>query len=147
MHSPLYADFVFLLEIAMGLSLLVGAWLARRRMLREHAWLQSVTVLLNFIVVAIVMVPSFREQVSPKIPAKLGKSYVALAAVHGALGGIVELTALYILLAVGTELVPERFRIQRYKLWMRTVLAAWWLFLLLGAATYVRWYVHLPPRH
>jgi len=94
-----------------------------------------------------VMVPSFREQVSPKIPAKLGKSYVALAAAHGALGGIVELTALYILLAVGTELVPERFRIQRYKLWMRTVLAAWWLFLLLGAATYVRWYVHLPPRH
>ena len=90
---------------------------------------------------------SFREQVSPKIPAKLGKSYVALATAHGALGGILELTALYVLLAAGTKLLPERFRIQRYKLWMRTVLAAWWLVLLLGVATYVRWYVQLSFRH
>src|SRR6516165_2332668 len=134
MQSPLYADLVLFLEIGIALGLLVGAWLARKRRFREHAWCQSVAVLLNLVLVAVVMVPSFREQVSPKIPAKLGKSYVGLAAAHGALGGIVELTALYILLAVGTELVPERFRIQRYKLWMRTVLAAWWLFLLLGAA-------------
>jgi hypothetical protein len=58
-----------------------------------------VAVLLNLVIMAVVMVPSFREQVSPKIPAKHGNSYVALATVHGALGGIVELAALYILLA------------------------------------------------
>jgi uncharacterized membrane protein YozB (DUF420 family) len=28
----------------------------------------------------------------------------------------------------------------RYKLWMRLALALWWLVLLLGVATYVRWY-------
>jgi uncharacterized membrane protein YozB (DUF420 family) len=147
MQSPLYADLVLLLEIAIGLGLLAGAWLARRHKFREHAWCQSVAVLLNLVLVAVVMVPSFREQVSPKIPAKLGKSYVGLPAAHGALGGIVELIALYILLAAGTKLLPERLRIRRYKLWMRTVLVAWWLVLLLGAATYVRWYVPLPFRH
>src|SRR5215472_4009036 len=147
MQSPLYADMVLLLEIAIGLGLLVGAWLARKRKFREHSWCQSAAVLLNLVIVAVVMVPSFREQVSPKIPAKLGKSYVALATVHAALGGIVELAALYILLAAGTKLLPERLRIQQYKPWMRTVLAAWWLVLLLGAATYVRWYVRLPFRH
>ena len=147
MQSPLYADLVLLLEIAIGLGLLAGAWLARKQKFRAHAWCQSVAVLLNLVIVAVVMVPSFREKVSPKIPAKLGKSYVALATAHGALGGIVELTALYILVAAGTKLLPERLRIQRYKLCMRTVLAAWWLVLLLGAATYVRWYAPLSFRH
>jgi len=147
MQSPLYADLVLFLEIGIALGLLVGAWLARKRKFREHTWCQSVAVLLNLVLVAVVMVPTFREQVSPKIPAKLGKSYVGLPAAHGALGGIVEVIALYSLLAAGTKLLPERLRIRRYKLWMRTVLVAWWLVLLLGAATYVRLYVPLPVRH
>jgi uncharacterized membrane protein YozB (DUF420 family) len=146
-QSPLYADLVLLLEIAIGLALLVGAWLARKRKFREHAWCQSVAVLLNLVIVAMVMVPTFREQVNPKIPAKLGRSYVGLPAAHGALGGIVELTALYILVAAGTKVLPEGLRIRRYKLWMRAVLVAWWLVLLLGAATYMRWYVPFPFRH
>ena len=75
MQSPPYAELVLLLEIAIGLGLLVGAWLARRHKFRQHAWCQTVAVLLNLVLVAVVMVPSFREQVSPKIPAKLGKSY------------------------------------------------------------------------
>jgi len=136
-----------MLEVVIALGLLVGAWLARKRRFREHAWCQSVAVLLNLVMVAVVMVPTFSKQVSPKIPAKLGKSYVGLPAAHGVLGGIVELTALYILLAAGTKLLPERLRIRRYKLWMRTVLVAWWLVLLLGAATYVRWYIPLPFLH
>jgi predicted permease len=147
MQSPPYAGLVLLLEVAIGLGLLLGAWLARKRKFREHAWCQSAAVLLNLIVVVSVMVPSFRTHISPNLPAKLGKSYVALATAHAALGGMVELTALYILLAAGTKLLPERLRLQRYQLWMRAVLAGWWLALLLGAATYVRWYVPLHFRH
>ena len=147
MQSPPYADLVLLLEVAIGLGLLGGAWLARKRKFREHARCQSAVVLLNLIMVVSLMVPSFRTHVSPKIPAKLGKGYVALATAHAALGGMVELTALYILLAAGTKLLPERLRLKRYQLWMRAVLAGWWLALLLGAATYVRWYVPLYFRH
>ena len=95
MQSPLYAELVLLLEIAIGLGLLAGVWLARKQKFRAHASCQSVAVLLNLVIVAVVMVPSFREQVSPKIPQKLGKSYVALATTHAALGAIVELAALY----------------------------------------------------
>jgi uncharacterized membrane protein YozB (DUF420 family) len=147
MQSPLYADLVLLLEIAIGLLLLGGAWLARRGKFREHAWCQCVAVLMNLVIIAVVMVPSFREHVAPRIPAKLGRSYTALATAHAALGGIVEFAALYILLAAGTKLLPEMLRIQRYKLWMRTVLAVWWLVLLLGVATYVRWYAPVSFRH
>jgi len=98
-------------------------------------------VLLNVVLIGLAMVPSFRGQVEPKIPLKLGKAYYALATAHGALGSIVECAALYILLAAGTKLLPEKLRITRYKLWMRSVLAAWWVVLLLGFATYARWYI------
>ena len=141
--APLYADLTLLLEIAMGVGLLIGALLARLRRFRGHAWCQSVIVLLNLAVIVLTMIPSFRAHVSPKIPLKLGKAYYALASAHAALGSIAELGGLYILLAVGTNLLPKRLRILRYKFWMRMVLAAWWLVLFLGLATYTRWYIPL----
>jgi len=145
--APLAVDFILLVEITMAVMLLIGAWLARIGRFRQHAWCQSVTVLLNLAVIVIVMVPRFRSQVSPSIPAKLGKTYYAVATTHAALGSVAEFAGLYVLLAAGTTLLPERLRIKRYKLWMRIVLAIWWLVLLLGLATYGRWYVpHLFPR-
>ena len=139
--APAYADMTLLLEIAMGVGLLIGALLARLRRFREHAWCQSVIVLLNLGAILFTMTPSFRVHVSPKIPLKLGKAYYALATAHAALGTITEIAGIYILLAAGTSVLPEKFRIIKYKVWMRTVLALWWLVLLLGLATYARWYV------
>ena len=125
----------------MGAGLLFGAWLARAKRHRQHAWCQSAVVILNLAVIAATMAPSFHAQVLPRIPAKLSRPYFAWATVHAALGSVTELAALYILLAAGTRLLPERMRITRYKLWMRTVLALWWFVLLLGFATYALWYV------
>jgi uncharacterized membrane protein YozB (DUF420 family) len=139
--APSYADLTLLLEIAMGMGLLLGALLARFGRFRQHAWCQSVIVFLNFVVIAVTMIPSFRVHVSPKIPLRLGKAYYALATAHAALGTLTEVAGLYILLAAGTTVLPEKFRIAKYKPWMRTVLVLWWLVLLLGLATYGRWYV------
>ena len=142
--APLGADLVLLLETAMGCGLLFGAWLARTGRFRQHAWCQSAIVLLNLAVIALAMIPSFRSQVAPRIPSKLGKSYYGLASVHAGLGTVAEVAALYLVLAVGTRLLPEKLRLARYKAWMRGVLLLWWLGLALGVATYLRWYVHLP---
>jgi uncharacterized membrane protein YozB (DUF420 family) len=139
--APRYADLILLLEIAMALGLLIGAGLARGRKFRAHAWCQSVIVLLNFVAIVLVMVPSFHAHVIPKIPLKLGKAYYALATAHAALGCVTEIVALYILLAAGTNVLPEKLRMTKYKAWMRSVLALWWLVLFLGLATYARWYV------
>jgi uncharacterized membrane protein YozB (DUF420 family) len=140
-EAPLYADVTLLLELAMGVGLLIGAQLARLRRFRQHAWCQSVIVLVNCAAIVLTMMPSFRLQVIPKIPLKLDRAYYALATAHAALGAIAELAGLYVLLAAGTSVLPQRFRITNYKLWMRTVLALWWIVLLLGMATYARWYV------
>jgi uncharacterized membrane protein YozB (DUF420 family) len=141
------ADLVLLLEISMGVGLIIGAWLARNGRFRQHAWCQSLIVLLNLAVIAVMMMPSFRVHVSPRIPSKLGKAYYALATAHAALGSVTEIAGLYLLLAAGTSLLPAKFRITKYKRWMRSVLLLWWLVLLLGIATYTRWYVpHLFPK-
>jgi hypothetical protein len=139
--APRYADVVVLLEIGMGVALLIGAVLARMRRFRLHAWCQSAIVLLNLVVIVLIMVPSFHVHVSPKIPLKLGKGYYALAAAHGALGSFTEIAGLYILLAAGTNVLPHKIRLTEYKPWMRGLLVLWWLVLLLGLATYARWYV------
>jgi uncharacterized membrane protein YozB (DUF420 family) len=139
--APRAVNVVLVLEIAMGLGLLLGACLARKRRFRQHAWCQSAIVLLNLAVVAMMMIPSFRVHVLPKVPAKLGKAYYALATTHGAFGAVTELAGLYILVSAGTSVLPEKLRITRYKVWMRSVLVLWWVVLLLGMATYTRWYV------
>jgi len=131
----------------MGVGLLIGALLARLRSFRLHAWCQSTIVVVNLAVIVLTMIPSLRLQVTPKIPIKLGNAYYAVATAHAALGAITEIAGLYILLAAGTRVLPEALRITKYKLWMRTVLVFWWVVLLLGWATYGRWYVpHVFPR-
>lgn len=145
--APFYADLVLLLEIAMALALLAGAILARIGKFRAHGLCQSIIVVLNAAVIGLVMLPAFRHQVAPRIPLKLGKSFYAIATAHAVLGAAVECAALYILLAAGTTLIPERFRLMRFKLWMRTVLIAWWAVLFLGLATYSRWYIPNLFRH
>jgi uncharacterized membrane protein YozB (DUF420 family) len=141
--APVTAEVVLLVEAVMGMALLAGAVLARRRHYRAHAWCQSAVVLLNLVVIGSAMVPSFYIQVAPKIPQAMRKSYYAIAAGHAALGIIAELAGLYVILAAGTNILPKFLVLKNYRVWMRATLLLWWVVLLLGVATYLRWYVHL----
>jgi uncharacterized membrane protein YozB (DUF420 family) len=139
-NAPLSADAILLSEITMGVALIAGGFLARCKRYKAHAWCQSAVVLLNLVLIAAFMAPSFGRAVLPGLPRHFGRSYYWLATVHGMLGICAELLALYVLLVAGTKLMPQCFRFVRYKLWMRSTLALWWLVLLLGLATYGRWY-------
>ena len=138
--APFRTDLVLTIELGMGAALLVGMVLARRGHYRAHAWCQSAIVLLNLVLIAFIMAPSFSHQIAWEVPS-LGESYNAIAVAHGVLGTAAELLGLYILLVAGTNILPKQIRFTRYKPWMRTALALWWLVLLLGVGTYVRWYV------
>jgi len=141
--APHSADLALVAEVTMGMALLAGAVLARRRHYRAHALCQSAVVLLNLVVIGFAMAPSFSTQLAPKIPQAIRKSYYAIAAGHAALGVIAELAGLYVILAAGTHVLPKRLVLTNYRAWMRATLILWWIVLLLGVATYVRWYVHL----
>jgi uncharacterized membrane protein YozB (DUF420 family) len=138
--APFSADIALVIEFTLALALLLGTLLVRRQRYRAHACCQSAVVLLNVFVIAGVMAPSFRSQVASKIPARLGRPFYAVATAHAAVGCIAELLGIYIVLAAGTNILPEKLRLVRYKRWMRTALVIWWLALLLGVATYARWY-------
>ena len=87
------------LKLLWGIGLLLGARLARKGRFRQHAWCQSTIVLLNLAVVVVMMIPSFGVHVLPRVPAKLGKAYYALATIHGAFGTATELAGLYVMLS------------------------------------------------
>ena len=134
------ANFNLVSQLAMGAALIGGGFLARAKLYTAHAICQSAVLMLNLIMIAFVMWPSFYGQVLPALPKHLTDRYYGAATAHGILGAIAELLGLYILLAVGTEILPRRLRINRWKMWMRIELALWWAVIVTGVLTYYVWY-------
>ena len=134
------ADANLLIQFAMGIALIAGAFLARARRYTAHGICQTLVLLLNLPMIALVMWPSFHEQVLPRLPSRIWKRNYAIAAAHGALGAVAEILGLYIVLVAGTNVLPAKWRIQRWKLWMRIELILWWIVLLTGFGTYYFWY-------
>jgi uncharacterized membrane protein YozB (DUF420 family) len=134
------ADLNLLVQIAMGIALLAGAFLARTKRYSAHGVCQAVVLIVNLPMIALVMWPSLHVRVLPQLSRHIEKRYYAVAMVHGVLGALAEVLGLYILLAAGTKILPHAWRFQRWKLWMRIELALWWVVLLSGIGTYYIWY-------
>lgn len=139
--ATLRADVNLVVQLLMGLTLLVGMLLARGKRFRAHKLCQSSVMLLNLVMIAAVMSPSFHHQVQPQLPSGLRDSYYLVATLHAGLGTVAQLLGLYIVLAAATSVLPPRLRFKRFKPWMRTELALWWVVVLLGVGTYYVWYV------
>jgi len=137
--APLAADVNLVVQLLMGIALLIGMVLARRRYYRAHAVCQGSVVVLNLLMIAMIMSPPFWRDVVPGLPGRLGNSYYFVPTLHAALGGTAQLLGLYIVLRAGTNLLPRPLCFQNYKLWMRAELVLWWAVILLGVATYYVW--------
>ena len=142
--AVLKANFNLVVQLIMGVALIAGALFARAKRYAAHGICQSAVLLLNLIMIAFVMGPSFFSQVMPALPKHLTEGYYGVATAHGILGAIAEMLGLYIVLAVGTNIVPRRVRISRWKLWMRVELVLWWVVIVTGVLTYYVWYADAP---
>jgi uncharacterized membrane protein YozB (DUF420 family) len=140
-YAGLAADMNLVVQLGMGMALLAGAWLARKKKYKAHGICTSAVLILNLFLIGLVMWPTFHQQVLPRIPARLTRMHYALATLHGAIGAVAELLGIYIALVAGTNVVPRTWRFKRWKLWMRIELALWWIVLATGMATYFVWYV------
>jgi uncharacterized membrane protein YozB (DUF420 family) len=134
------ADLNLLIQIAMGVALLAGAFLARAKRYAAHGACQAMVLILNLPMIALVMWPSLQVRVLPRLSSHFGKRNYAIAMTHGVLGALAEVLGLYILLVAGTNMLPLTWRFQRWKLWMRIELVLWWAVLLSGFGTYYVWY-------
>lgn len=140
------ADVNLIVQLVMGSALLAGVWLARRKRYMAHGICQTTVLLLNLLMIALVMWPTFRQQVRPALPRVLHKWYYATAAGHAILGAGAELLGLYIALVAGTSVLPDWLRFKHWKLWMRMELGLWLIVLVTGIGTYYAWYI-APFRH
>jgi len=128
-------------QLIMGIALLVGVLLAKQKRYAAHGVCQTSVLLLNLLMIALVMWPSFHQQVEPSFPRVFHKRYFTVATSHAALGVAAELLGLYIVMVAGTNLLPQRLCLKRWKLWMRAELVLWWSVLLSGLWTYYVWYI------
>jgi uncharacterized membrane protein YozB (DUF420 family) len=135
------ADLNLIAQLVMGLALLGGAVLARRKQFKAHGICQTTVLLFNLVAIGLFMWPSFHQQVQPAIPKVLYKLYYAAATAHALLGVTAELFGLYIVLVAGTAVLPLRLRFKNWKRWMRAELMLWCFVLLTGVGTYYAWYV------
>jgi len=67
------ADLNLLVQIAMGIALLAGAFLARAKRYAAHGACPAVVLILNLFMIALVMWPSLHVRVLPKLPTRFGK--------------------------------------------------------------------------
>ena len=112
-HAGYRSDLNLTIQIAMGIALIFGAFLARAKRFVAHGICQAVVLVLNFGMICVVMWPSFHSQVLPRLPKRLGKRFYAVATIHGVLGVLAEILGLYIVLVAGTRILPETWRFKR----------------------------------
>jgi uncharacterized membrane protein YozB (DUF420 family) len=98
-------------QVAMGVALIAGAFLARTKRYTAHGICQTAVLLLNLAMILYVMWPSFYSEVLPVLPKHLTDSYYGVSSAHGVLGVSAELFALYIALVAGKRGDP--FLVQR----------------------------------
>jgi uncharacterized membrane protein YozB (DUF420 family) len=139
-HAGYRADLNLTIQTAMGIALLFGAVLARKKRFVAHGICQTVVLVLNLAMIYLLMWPSFYSHVLPRLQKHFGKRFYAVATIHGVLGVLAEILGLYIVLVAGTKILPETWRFKRWKLWMRIELGLWLVVLMMGVVTYLVWY-------
>jgi plastocyanin len=116
------------------IGLWVGFYFARTRQIPRHRNTQTTMVLGNLSFIAAVMATSFYTYI---VEGRTITGTVAtLMMVHGFLGLIAELSGIYLILRMRTQLIPQRLRVRNFRLVMRSTLGLWTIVLLIGIGIY-----------
>src|ERR1700690_2982180 len=104
------AELNLVVQLIMGVSLAIGAFLAKQKRYSAHGICQATVLLLNLLMIGLVMGPSFQQQVKPALSKVFHKWYYEAAVIHAVLGITAELLGLYIVTVAGTEVLPQWLR-------------------------------------
>jgi len=135
-QASLFKDITLVLEILFYLMLCAGVVAQLKGLYKWHDRFQIPVVLLNILLIAFVMLPSF-SGIAGSIPAQLNQVPVAVTLIHGILGTIAQGLAIYCLLA-GLKYIPRKIGVLRY--WMWAAFIAWTATVFFGVTTYMVYY-------
>jgi plastocyanin/uncharacterized membrane protein YozB (DUF420 family) len=137
--ATLGADIALVAQILFYMILLLGIGAQLLRRYKWHDRFQTPVVVLNLFFIIFIMVVSFAEaRVLQTLPRRPGDPYYLTVAIHGCLGTVTQLLAIYCLLA-GFKILPRRIGLLKW--FMRATFALWTFTLLFGLGTYYVWYL------
>lgn len=134
----LIADINLACEILLVLGLTFGFYLARTGNIEAHRVNQTIWVLVNAALVAVVMVPSMQD-VKLKSLADLADLRTGITWLHALIGTFAVAAGLWLVLQMN-DILPQRLHVTWWKNLMRLTLASYWAVALLGFVTYYFWY-------
>ena len=135
------ADINLVAQIVILIGLWFGFYFARTRRIRLHRNMQTSMVLAQLFFIGSAMAISFYSYVISG--GTTGGTVARLMMIHGGFGAIAELTGIYLILRMRTQLIPQRLRVRNYKLVMRSTLGLWTIIAVLGFGVY--YYRYLDP--
>jgi plastocyanin len=129
-------------QLLMITALWVGFYFAHTHKIPKHRNVQTTVVLVNIFFIAFIMFTSFYSYIV--LGGTTTGTVAALMMIHGTLGLIAELTGIYLVLRMRTQLIPPRFRVRNFKLVMRSLLGLWTIIVVLGLGIYYFRYLAAP---
>ena len=127
------------LELLLVAGLTFGSWLAKRGNIAAHRYNQTIWVLLNAVLVALIMAGGMENAVveSAADLARIGNWVPWL---HATLGTATVVSGLWLVLQMN-GLLPRRLHVRGWKMLMRLTLAGYWAVALFGLAVYYVWFL------
>ena len=143
------SDLVLLAYVFLLLpGMIIGFFFARRKMfVPYHKLTMTGVTLVNWVLIAFVMVVSYSNYIAPYVPDNFSDIRALVATIHLLSGAIAQGLATYLVILMWTErtrfegLLPSALRIRRIKTPMRLTLALWITTVVLGVGIYFTWYV------
>jgi CDGSH-type Zn-finger protein/uncharacterized membrane protein YozB (DUF420 family) len=135
----LVPDLNLALELLLVTGLTFGGWLARRGNIAAHRYNQTLWVLLNTVLVALIMARSM-ENAAFDAASDLAKLPILVPWVHALLGAATVAAGLWLVLQMNGFL-PKPLHVRGWKTLMRATLAGYWAVAALGLAIYFLWFV------
>lgn len=127
------------LEILLVTGLTFGSWLAKRGNIAAHRYNQTIWVLLNAVLVALIMAGAMQNAVVESA-AELALIANWMPWLHASIGGATVLCGLWLVLQMN-GLLPRRLHVRHWKMLMRLTLAGYWAVALSGIALYYLWFL------
>jgi uncharacterized membrane protein YozB (DUF420 family) len=137
-EASLAADLALVGSIIVALAMTYGAYLAIRGRYEAHRWVQTGAAIVNVFLIFGLMIPALLA-VTPEENVDLPTSAFVAMPAHELIGAVALVFGLFVVLR-GNNLVPERWRFQNYKPFMRAAYVLYMLATVVGIVVYVLLY-------
>jgi CDGSH-type Zn-finger protein/uncharacterized membrane protein YozB (DUF420 family) len=135
----LIPDLNLALELLLVAGLTFGGWLAKRGNIAAHRYNQTIWVLVNAVLVALIMARGM-DNAALEAASDLAKPHLLVPWLHATLGAATVASGLWLVLQMNGWL-PRRLHVRGWKTLMRVTLAGYWAVAAFGLAIYYLWFM------